>query len=157
MNRADRRRQKAFDTKNQTNVKIIVGKPPCWDAVVMAFQINPIHAVFTYGDTIYNPSGIQLRDDIIEHEKLHMEQQDHSIEGAELWWGKFLRDVDFRIEQEARCYARQYSYLCESRKGHEERHRTLYWLAQMLSGPLYNNAITHTQAMDKIKKYSGVK
>lgn len=159
MNRAQRRQQAQVksETFNPRSITVIHGKPPVWDALCLVLQAQPLHAVFTYGDKIYNPSGIRLPADIIEHEKIHMAQQDYSIAGAELWWGKFLRDVGFRIEQEARAYGRQYAFLCKTFLDDERRKNILSQLAKTLSGPLYKNSITLDDAKDKIEDYSGVK
>lgn len=142
-------------TKEQEKVTIIVGKPPVFDAVCMAFGINAETAIFTYGDKIYTPIAQNLPDHIIEHEKVHMEQQDHSEKGAILWWGKFLRDPLFRVDQEARAYGRQYQFVCEQGWSRPSRRHFLKQLAKILSGPLYHQAITEEAAKQRIKLYAG--
>lgn len=138
------------------NVKMSTEKPPVWDSVCSAFNIIPSGAVFTYGDTIFNPNNFELIDHIIEHEKVHMDQQGHSVEGAEIWWGKFLRDPQFRIDQEAQAYARQYDFLCGRIKGKQQRFETRMKLAKILAGELYARAITTIEAEKLIRSYSKV-
>jgi len=88
-----------------TEIKIKIKKPPIYESACAAFSLDLRNIIFTYGDTIYNPSNLKLNDHTIEHEKVHMQQQgDH----PDLWWGKFLRDPQFRIQQEAEAYGRQY-------------------------------------------------
>jgi len=137
-------------------VKVLVEKPPVWDSVCTAFKINPI-AFFTYGDTIYNPSNLNLPIEIIAHEKVHMEQQNHNEKDAALWWGKYLRDPQFRVDQEAKAYGKQYAVICSGLKDRNERCRYLTLLARSLSGPLYDNAVSFQTAMQLIKEKSGVR
>ena len=131
-------------------------KPPIWDNVCAAFKIIP-HAIFTYGKTIYNPDKIQIPHDLIEHEKVHMEQQNYNDTDAALWWGRYLREESFRLDQEARAYGRQYAVICQTVKDRNIRSRYLVALAMSLSGPLYNKIIEHSESMKLIKHFSGVK
>jgi len=128
-------------------------KPPIWENACAAFQINPKNTIFTYGDIIYNPGGKTLSEDVIAHETVHIQQQ--SVDGPDLWWGKYLRDPEFRIQQEVRAYAAQFAFLISKYKDKNQRVRILMDLAQLLSGPLYANAISHTEAMMLIQQCSG--
>ncbi len=136
-------------------VKILVEKPPVWDSVCTAFKINPV-AFFTYGDTIYNPNNLNVPIEIIAHEKVHMEQQNYNDKDAALWWGKYLRDPQFRLEQEAKAYGKQYSVICSGTKDRNARFNYLTILAKSLSGPLYNNMATFNEAINIIKQNSGI-
>jgi len=133
-------------------VKILKEKPPIFDAACNTFGFNLIDKIFTYGDTIYNPSGHELPDHVIEHEKVHIKQQGDK---PELWWGKFLRDQEFRIDQEARAYAKQYVFLCDRFGDRNKRAKILYDFAAVLSGKLYGECIGHFEAMQEIKKFTG--
>lgn len=163
-------------------IEVIYTKPPVWDSVVATFQVIPATAVFTYGNRIYNPSGAYIADHVIEHEKVHMNQQARLInhapecnilktedtedenrcscgqvdEGAALWWGKFLRDSAFRIDQETEAYAFQYAFVCYKVKDRNARVKFLTQIAQTLAGPLYGRAISFNEAMSNIKSRSGV-
>lgn len=132
-------------------------KPPIWDDLCGAFKIRPKNVFFTYGDTLYNPDNLQVPPDIVAHEELHAEQQKHNDIDAVLWWGKYLRDPEFRLDQEARAYGKQYAKICQFVKDRNQRNGHLMALASSLSGPLYNNLIAHSEAMKLIRDYSGVK
>ena len=142
--------------KHYEGVKIVNEKPPIYDAVCATFGIKPVNVFFTYGDTIYNPDGIDIPEDVIVHEKHHMKQQTTDTT-PELWWGKYLRDEHFRIEQEAKCYGKQYAFVCKTMPDRNERSRFLHKLATSLSGPLYGYSVASMEACLIIKQHSGVK
>lgn len=133
-------------------MKVINEKPPVWDKVCAAFGVLPQNVFFTYGDTIYNPDGAHIPDHILAHEEVHEVQQTKEGMTPELWWGKFLRDPQFRVDQEAEAYAKQYAFICNSIKDRNHRYRVLFDLARILSGPLYDKAITHQGAITLIKE-----
>jgi len=139
----------------QKEIIIKAEKPPIWDAVRNAFQINPKNVVFTYGNIIYNPDDVELPDHLIEHEKIHMIQQEQNGTNPALWWGKYLREPAFRVDQEAQAYAIQYLFICQIQKDRNRRARIMFDLAHFLSGPLYNHAINFDEAIKLIKKYVG--
>lgn len=141
--------------KNGT-VTVIHDKPPCFDNICATFNIVPKNTFFSYGDCVYSPDIEVVPDHIIEHEKIHLRQQGFTKEGAALWWGKFLRDPKFRLEQELEAYARQYQYFCSQTSDREKVAKFLWQLAGSLSGPLYERCITHYEAMNKIKNYKRI-
>lgn len=124
--------------------------PPVYDNLCAAFEIKP-NVYFTYGNAIYNPFNLPLPKEIVEHEKIHMKQQ---IDSPDLWWGKFLRDPEFRLSQEAPAYGRQYQVACERIKDRNQRFKYLRQLATSMSGPLYKNMVSHEEAMRLITLHS---
>lgn len=137
-------------------VRVIMARPPCFDNVCAAFNVLPRGVVFSYGNRVYSPDIEILPDHIIEHEKIHLRQQEGTDEGAALWWGKFLRDPEFRISQEIEAYARQYQYFCSRVNDRNRCAKFLWALAQSMSGPLYNGCITHYDAMSRIKGHKKI-
>lgn len=132
-------------------------KPPIWDNACAAFKVNPGTTLFTYGDTLYNPAGISpLADHLLIHEEVHAVQQKHNDKDAALWWGKFLRDPQFRLEQEAEAYGKQYAFICKTVKDRNQRYKVLFDLAGILSGPLYGGCASRSEAMSMIKKIAGI-
>lgn len=142
--------------KEIDGVLVIYDYPPVWDSVVGAFNIRPLNAVFTYGDKIYNPGGAYLPDHVMVHEKVHIKQQGGTDEGAALWWGKFLRDSIFRIEQEIEAYAVQYKFVCGKVKDRNARFNFLLQLARTMSGPMYGKCITTNEATKLIRDQANV-
>lgn len=149
-------------------VKVSTEKPPCYNSVCLAFGIRP-EVYFTYGDTIHCVGVPYPSPDIVEHERTHMAQQlamcgegteptpENYERGAKLWWGRFLRDVDFRVDQEARAYGVQYATICKSTYNRQTRFTALQQLARSLSGPLYDRSIGFMDAMRLIREHSGVR
>lgn len=139
------------------NVKIKEEKPPVYDMVTKAFGREPVTAIFTYGDTIYNPQKYQMADHIVEHEKIHMPQQLNFPGGPDAWWAKYLTDSEFRVDQEARAYGRQYEFLCGKGISRPQKRALLKGLAKILSGQLYDKAIPLDEAKELILKHSYAK
>lgn len=157
-------------------MKIKYELPPIWDNVCVAFDVNPGTTLFTYGDTIYNPGAVEpIPDHLVVHEEVHAEQQNckYVIKKSsvgfsttpieikkmtpELWWGKFLRDPVFRLDQEAQAYGAQYAFMCKTNKDRNHRYKTLWYLAGILSGSLYGNCTSRQEAVKLIQKFSGMK
>ncbi len=134
-------------------MKIVNERPPIWNEVVEMIGAIPQHAVFAWGDTIYNPEGMILPDFIIAHEEVHSKQQE-KYGGPEAWWSRYLDDVYFRVSQEVEAYRRQYDVMCETHRDRNVQYKILRDVARSLSGPLYGNSITHSKAMEMIRAYA---
>jgi len=137
-------------------MKIINENPPekLLNAIINNGMRPHANVIFTYGDTIYNPGGQDIPDHLIEHEGTHYKQQGND---PDAWWGRYLTDQYFRIEQESEAYARQFAYICATVKDRNQRHRICLDLAGILAGPLYGNVIGQMNAYQKIKSLSKVK
>lgn len=107
----------------------------------------PKTAIFTYGDTIYNPNKSYLDPFVIAHETLHRSQQK---ENPEDWWNKYLSDGNFRLSQEIPAYQVQYSLLSKTLKNRDQIALWLHHLATDLSGEMYGNLLTYQQAKEEI-------
>lgn len=120
-------------------MKIVTAYPPNYDAIVAAFPEvkNQVFVLFTYGDTIYNPSGKEVPFYTLEHEAIHELQQMGM--GPRVWWDRFLAEPDFRFEQELDAYRKEYQVFCRAHKDRNERSAFVRYLAQNLAGPLYGN------------------
>lgn len=134
----------------QTKVKIIPHQfPPNIDKITEAFGIvNPL-AVFTYGDTIYNPGGGIIDSYLETHELIHQRQQTGDPEG---WWEAYLADPEFRLDQELEAYGAQYRHYCYNKKDLGKQQEFLIRIANDLSGPMYGNLITFDEAIKLIKE-----
>lgn len=136
------------------SVKIKEEKPPVYNQIAKTFGNDLSQAIFTYGDTIYNPNKFKIADHIIEHEKIHMAQHKVYPGGPEAWWDKYLADSKFRLDQEAKAYGRQYAFCCSKGIGRQEKRAILKGLAKILSGQLYDRVIGLEEAKKLILQYS---
>lgn len=128
-------------------MKIVNSFPPNYEEVKKRFNIG-IDVCFAYGDTIYNPSAVELLEHIIQHEEVHSKQQQKI--GAEEWWKKYLINDVFRLEQEIPAYQKQYKVI-KSVYNRAYRRQMLDKLAHDLSGKMYGNLCTFERAKELIQ------
>jgi hypothetical protein len=131
-------------------MKIVIGYPPNWEKIKAAFPAEESEVVMAYGDTIYNPRGFPIRDDLHVHESVHERQHG---DDPEKWWDRYIADPQFRIGQEAEAYGAQVKYI-RSMQGEKRAVVALSSFAKFLSGPAYGNAITQAKAFEMIRKVS---
>lgn len=131
-------------------MKISNEKPPIWEECKKVFKLVK-GTVFTYGDTIYNPDGVEISDDLLIHEKCHAKQQEYNNTVAHIWWINYLEDSQFRLEQEVAAYAAQYRFICAKYKDRNKRDQYLGFMARILSSPLYGCPITQYGARKAIE------
>ncbi len=137
-------------------MKFTTERPPIYDEANKLFGLEEhgYKAVFTYGDTCYNPSGCEIDSFLIRHEETHMEQQDANGDVAAMWWKRYIQDPEFRVDQEAEAYGAQYKLYTQQERRRDMRAQYLWGLAKMLSGPMYGKAISHSEAMKAIRMYA---
>ena len=131
-------------------MKISTSYPPIYEDVKKAFELVG-NEVFTFGDTLYNPSNAIIPDHLLIHEEVHAKQQEHNDVVAKLWWQRYIADSKYRIDQEVEAYSTQYKFICEKVKDKNARYRNLNALAEQLSGKMYGNSISYTDAIRKIR------
>lgn len=131
--------------------KIINDYPPNIAEIRKHFEVDGKEIYYTYGDTIYNPTGRKIDDDFIHHEEVHMRQQ-AAVGGPEEWWRRFIEDPKFRIEQEAEAYGKQVRYT--RRKNAKRALIDHADFAKSLSGPIYGSALTTSEAYQAIHRAS---
>ena len=144
---------------DEPNMKILHEKPPEWimTGCLSQFRVNVERTFWAYGDTIYNPGGILIREDIIAHEEQHGRQQEAHEGGKDGWWRQYLAEPRFRLEQEAEAYGVQYKWYCKRIADRNKRAQFLHMIATQLSSPLYQLAVSQLQARTMIEVLSGHK
>lgn len=95
-------------------MKIIKEYPPNIDKIRQVLN-PPETACFAYGDIIYNPSGNEIRDDLMVHEETH-ERQMKGHDNND-WWDRYLNDKQFRQDCEVEAYANQLVWLKNNIRG----------------------------------------
>ena len=124
-------------------MKIIFDFPPNIAEIKTAIPgMRDRRVVFTYGDTLYNPFGGQITQDLLAHEMEHQRQQ--LMMGPDKWWKKYLSDRQFRAVQEAMAYRKQYE--AAAKWPRIQRRELLMRLKRDLSSPIYGNIITMRDA-----------
>lgn len=130
-----------------------IEKPPIWEEANAFFRLEELKlgTIFTYGDTIYNPFNVELTQDLIVHEEVHMAQQNNDPTVAKLWWQRYMADPAFRLQQEVEAYGAQYRFICWTVKDRNAQARQLFQLAGFLSGPMYGSVTSQREAMSAIR------
>lgn len=129
-------------------VDIVKGWPPNIVEITESFNL-PKGVIFTYGNTIYNPSGDQLSQALLEHEFVHVRQQ---ADKPEAWWGKYLDDPEWRLEQELEAHRAEWKTFYRSTFSREKRAQYLWGISCRLAGPMYGGLLTIKEARERIKQ-----
>lgn len=127
-------------------MKIVVGNPPNIEEIKRVFDLEGMKPVFAYGDILYCPhGGTGVDDALMEHEKTHARYQDDI--GIEEWWDRYLKDKQFRFDQELEAYQVQYRYYCKHvTKDRNRQARFLQFISEALASKMYGNIVTVAEA-----------
>ena len=125
--------------------------PPHFPMILKAFPWvkGRKTVVYAYKDKIFNPGGLELPPWIIEHEKVHLKQQE--AEGPDAWWKRYCSDPKFRMSQEIPAHIREWEVFRQHHDNATQNERYLTEIAARLSGPLYNRMIGPLEAMHLIR------
>ena len=125
-------------------MNIINGYPPNIETLRKHFDIQPT-VIFTYGNDLYNPAGKDIPAHLMVHESVHAEQHRTYPSGASAWWGRYIADKKFRLEQEVEAYRAQYKFLIEH-CNRDFRRRVVPQIIRDLSSGIYGNIVTAGEA-----------
>ncbi len=131
-------------------MNIIHEKPPVYNLYRSAFgsAVNwEKGIIIAYDNAIY--SSITPSQDEIEHEKVHLRQQNDI--GLDIWVQRYIHDAKFRLDMETEAYVRQVNYLRESGAPRRERIFKVKMFAKFLSGSMYGNLISFSDALNLLK------
>lgn len=131
-------------------MKEVVGYPPNYEEIKRNFILAK-NTYFCYGDTIFNPDGNPIPEDVIFHESIHSKQQ-KEFGTPELWWTKYILDNSFRCSQEVEAFAHQLGFLRKYVPSNVSK-LVLEEMAINLSSPLYKLDITYQKAFTMIRKF----
>lgn len=133
-------------------MKIVYEKPPVYDRIVKAIGVPPEGAIYTYGDTIYVPSGRTPDAALVAHEETHSAQQ--ADIGRDAWWDRYLKYEVFRVNQELEAYKAQLEFVRAHTRVKAKRGAALEHMARSMSGPMYGNVISYLDAWKAIGGYA---
>ena len=125
-------------------------KPWAFDKCHEKFGVSWEGTIVAMYDTIHCADPSRLTADIIEHEIIHLKQQQEI--GLETWWDKYLSDNAFRLSMELPAYRRQYKYLKSIKTDRNQIARWMHEWALNLSGKGYGYCTDYQSAINEIKK-----
>lgn len=128
-------------------MKIVYEQPPIRDELGKVFRL-PDTAIFTFGDTIYNPGRNPIDPFLMAHEEAHSRQQKDDPSG---WWQRYLADIPFRVSQETEAYRVQYRAAKKVIKDKNQLFNFAKRLAEDLSGEQYGSVISFSSALRQIR------
>lgn len=102
--------------------------------------------IFTYGDTIYNPSDAVILPQLKAHESVHFQRQTQHEGGPERWWERYIEDQAFRAMEEAEAHRAEYRAYKSWTKDRNKVARELENIAGRLCSPLYGGLMSQAQA-----------
>lgn len=125
-------------------MKVEIAYPPNLDRIIAAFpKATDPGVIFAYGDTIYNPSGIEIPPALLAHEETHGRRQQSlkSCERVTEWWDKYIADPEFRYTEEMWAHAAEFLVLKKIVTDRNDRAKLVMHTAQRLIAPLYNYGV----------------
>ena len=128
--------------------KIEIAEPPNFALIVAVFPeaVKP-GVIFAYGDTIFNPSGVEIPPALIAHECTHLERQTGYVPerlNPIIWWDRYLRDPEFRYDEELYAHVAEFEAQLEGFIDRNQRAQLLMRTARRLIAPLYQYPTTFT-------------
>lgn len=137
-------------------------KPPLWDEINAAFNVEGKDILFAFGQCVFSPrSDGNISQAKYEHEKVHcIRQMTIALPGAEApdpieWWRRYIADPQFRLTEEIVAHYAEYQYLAASAANRVERRRALSIVAGNLASPLYGGLISVDLAKKVLKTGPG--
>jgi hypothetical protein len=127
-------------------MKIVIARPPMYDEIDAVFHVGDQPIIFTWGDTIYNPTDSEISPELKCHEAVHYQRQTNEESGIRAWWAQYLIDPAFRLAEELPAHKAEYNCFKNRHKDRNERNWFLHQVAERLSSHLYGGLIGNTAA-----------
>ena len=138
--------------------EIVIALPPVFDRCVAAFGHEAIIGrpiVWSWGNKVFNPLGIEIPPEILAHEKVHGERQSSDPVRINAWWDKYLTDAQFRYDEELVAHRAEWHAYFRRRPG-KDNTEVLNKIAERLASSLYGGCCTVAQAKDAIQDWRTV-
>jgi hypothetical protein len=118
------------------SMEIVKSYPPNFQEIVKILPgARAQNVLFTYGNKIYVPSGVELEHHIKVHEAVHGIRQQEL--GVAFWWEKYLTDKKFRYYEELVAHRAEYQSRIRAAVNRQQRRIILKQVAMRLASPLY--------------------
>lgn len=133
-------------------MEIKVEAPPNYPEICKRFPsiFGNSNILFTYGNNIYILREMDIPVWIMEHEKVHSVRQAEIT--PEEWWDKYLKEDDFRYNEELLAHRVEYQTYCIINHARNQRRLGLKEISKRLSSPMYGNCATFDRAKKDIKE-----
>lgn len=131
-------------------MKIKEEYPPNIELIEAVLGKDP-HAIYTVGETIYNPHKRIITSDIEVHEGVHCKQQG---DNPDAYIARYLQDKEFRLECEIEAYGEQWQYIQNNVTDSKLKEWLLEKMAFALSGQEYGSLLSYGEAESKIRNYA---
>ena len=142
-------------------MKIVKRKSVLWKFWFLLWPgADPNHTLIAFGDHVFIP-GDSIREDLVIHEAVHLEQQRHSYIFAVFWYIWYTLSPKFRLEKEREAYGEQIIFILDgaNRKGRKsvKENNTIDKMidevAVLLTGGMYGDVGNKEEIVAKLKKY----
>ena len=142
-------------------MKIVKRKSKLWKFWFLLWPgADPNHTLIAFGDHVFIP-GDSIREDLVIHEAVHLEQQRHSYIFAVFWYIWYTLSPKFRLEKELEAYGEQIIFILDgaNRKGRKsiKENNTINKMIEevsvLMSGGMYGNVGSKEEIVLKLKKY----
>lgn len=128
-------------------MNVVAARPPNYDAIVAKFPFAArAGVIFTYGQTIYNPSESTISPALKCHESVHAQRQGDDPAEIEAWWVRYLEEPIFRTEEELLAHRAEYRAMKSWTRDPNAAARELNRIAERLAGPLYGGVLSLSAA-----------
>ena len=132
-------------------MRIVRDRPPMFDEIDAKFKVRGKPVLFAWADTIFIPTGsLEVPPHLMEHESLHGQRQ--RLLGVEVWWRRYIDDIDFRREEELLAHRAEYQTLIRGGGGRNMRRHYLSITAARLASPLYGPIFKLREAKAELVK-----
>jgi hypothetical protein len=119
-----------------------------FEEIDAAFAVAGKPVIFTFGDTIFNPEGIEIGKSLVVHEGVHAERQG-DVPGD--WWRRYIAEPEFRLAEEIPAHRAEWAAIKSVHRDPNRQIRHLVAIAGRLSGPLYGGLISFQEAVRAIR------
>lgn len=132
-------------------MQIVVSYPPMIDEIDAKFRVKRRHGIiYSWGDTIFNPSGVHIRPELIAHEEAHGARQRNA--DLKAWWELYIESPSFRLAEETPAHVAELRYLVDHAPSRQLRRGALKYVAQRFAALLYGPMITVSKARRILSK-----
>lgn len=125
---------------------VIIGVPPLFDLIDAEFHVAGKNILYSWGTSIYNPSGKPIPPELLAHETAHGLRQTNHRPDIEKWWHRYIADIEFRLVEEIEGHRAEFKKFCHLNKDRNTQAVGLHRMAIRLSSSLYGGIITAAAA-----------